>query len=570
METSSPDVNSSGCRDLVAGFVDAGVTRAFISPGSRNTPLTLAIASSGDITDMSVRDERSAGFMALGWAKATGLPAVVVCTSGSAATHYFPAVVEADHASVPMIVVTADRPIALRGTSAPQTMDQTHLYGIHVKAFIDLDIAHSGVRQTGEAVAMTALSGIPGPVHVNIPLDEPLTPPILTSPILRSAAVSTSGTETSPSNALDRPSTDVKTAADLIRPMIDGKRVLVVAGATYGSDYAANVGSYAQALGAPLFADPQCRPDTTVTIGAADVLASEGMLDSLVPDVILRLGGIPTSKSVWTWLEASGIRQILVNRSRLTDPLGSAETVFDISAAKFVSQPPDYRGDQSFLDLWRAADVAGRDAIATAINSENLSEPLIARTVVAAVESGSVVFVGSSMPIRDVDTFAAPRSNVRIIANRGVSGIDGSISTAIGCALAGTPTTALIGDVAALHDATALSEVVRLGAPLRLVVVNNDGGGIFSFLPQSRSGVVSKELYEQHWGTPHGLSLKRIAAAMEVPSETVDSVATLLDRLKSPTTASLIELSTERNHNVALHDEVRQAASTALTTFRSQ
>ena len=139
METSSPDVNSSGCRDLVAGFVDAGVTRAFISPGSRNTPLTLAIASSGDITDMSVRDERSAGFMALGWAKATGLPAVVVCTSGSAATHYFPAVVEADHASVPMIVVTADRPIALRGTSAPQTMDQTHLYGIHVKAFIDLD-----------------------------------------------------------------------------------------------------------------------------------------------------------------------------------------------------------------------------------------------------------------------------------------------------------------------------------------------------------------------------------------------------------------------------------------------
>jgi 2-succinyl-5-enolpyruvyl-6-hydroxy-3-cyclohexene-1-carboxylate synthase len=568
VETSSKDPNSIGCRDLVAGFLDAGVTRAFISPGSRNTPLTLAIAASDDITDISVRDERSAGFMALGWAKTTGRPAVVVCTSGSAATHYFPAVVEANHAAVPMIVVTADRPIALRGTSAPQTMDQANLYGSHVKAFIDLDIEHAGVRQTGEAVALTALSGIPGPVHVNIPFGEPLTPAHLMSAIPKPASEPADSGGRSTFDAHDHISPEVAANADSVRSMIEGKKVLVVAGAAFGPEYTSNLGRYAQELGAPLFADPQCRADTTVTIGSADILASEGMLDAIAPDVVLRLGGIPTSKSVWTWLEGCGIPQILVNRSRLTDPLGSAETVLDISAAEFVSQVPDYRADRNFLDLWRAVDAAAQEAMTSVINGKELSEPLIARTVIASVESGSVVFVGSSMPIRDVDAFAAPRSGIRIIANRGVSGIDGSISTAIGCALSGTPTTALIGDVAALHDATALSEAMKLGVPLRVVVVNNDGGGIFSFLPQGRSGVVSKQLYEQHWGTPHGLSLTRIAAAMEVPSEVVDSVATLTVRLKAPTTACLIEVSTERDRNVALHDEIRRAASSVLTSFR--
>jgi len=501
--------------------------------------------------------------MALGWAKTTGQPAVVVCTSGSAATHYFPAVVEADQAAVPMIVVSADRPIALRGTSAPQTMDQTNLYGTHVKAFIDLDIEHDGIRQTGEAVARTALSGIPGPVHVNIPFSEPLTPTVLAP-----ATKTTRSGEPSPLDGDDHSSAAVRAAADSIRSMIEGKKVLVVTGAAYGSAYIDGLGSYTQALGAPLFADPQCRPDTRVTIGSADILASEGMLECLAPDVVLRLGGIPTSKPVRTWLEERRVAQILVNRSRLTDPLGSAETVLDISVAEFVSHAPEFMADKRFVELWLAVDVAARDAIAGVISGPELSEPLIARTVVASVESGSVVFVGSSMPIRDVDSFAAPRGDVRVIANRGVSGIDGSISTAIGCALSGTPTTALIGDVAALHDVAALSEAMKLGAPLRVVVINNDGGGIFSFLPQQRTGVVPSELYEQHWGTPHGLSLCRIAGSMGMPSESVDNIEDLTDRLTSSTTAFLIEVSTERNSNVAAHDEVRRAASSALASFR--
>ena len=176
--------NATGSRDLVAGLADAGVSMAFISPGSRNTPLTLALAAEPRIKDISIRDERSAGFMALGWAKASGTPAVVVCTSGSAATHYYPAIVEADQSATPMIVLTADRPIALRGTSAPQTMDQSDLYGRHVKAFTDIDILGEGLRSTGVATVATARDGIPGPVHLNVPFDEPLTPqdPVVSAP----------------------------------------------------------------------------------------------------------------------------------------------------------------------------------------------------------------------------------------------------------------------------------------------------------------------------------------------------------------------------------------------------
>lgn len=543
--------NSQGCRDLVAGFVDAGVTRVIVSPGSRNTPLTLAFSSAPDVIDVSIRDERSAAFAALGWAKATGRPAVALCTSGSAATHYLPAVVEADQAAIPLILLTADRPTSLRGTSAPQTMDQTNLYGTHVKAFIDLDIEHQGVRETGAAVVASTLSGIPGPVHVNVPLSEPLTPTELTpasSPLPVSAR------------------TQGRAASTSVRGKLEGKKVLIVAGGTQSDGYARTLGAYAGAMGAPLIADPQCRPDAPATIANADLLASVGTLDRLIPDVVLRLGGIPTSKSVWTWLEGGSTDQILVNRSRLADPLSSANTVIDVSPQDFVADPPEFAAAHGFLEAWRSADTTVGAAVTDVVGDAVMSEPFVAMAVVAGVESGSIVFVGSSMPIRDVDTFAAPRGDVRVIANRGVNGIDGSISTAIGCALSGVPTTALIGDISALHDVAALSEAMKLGVPLRVVVINNDGGGIFSFLPQKRSSVVPDDVYERHWGTPHGLSLTAIASSMNVPAQTVDQVTDLNDLLSEPTTTSVIEVLTDRTANAALHRDVRRAAAASLVS----
>ncbi len=541
-----PDATALALRDFVAELVSAGITTAFVSPGSRNTPVTLALATHPDIADVSIRDERSAGFMALGFAKATGTPALVVCTSGSAATHYFPSVVEADQSATPMIVVTADRPIRLRGTFSPQTMDQSDLYGSHVKASLDLDVGVIGLPGTASAVVSTAVDGIPGPVHINIPLDEPLTP----DAIPPAARIESSG----------------RTASESSAPRLglrDGQRVLIISGGFLGSGFPPQLGAFAEQLGAPLLADPQARPASGSTIVHADLLASAGALDLEPPDVVLRFGSLSPSKAVSQWLESCEVPQILINRSRLSDPFGAA-THIEAHPRDVIAAGVTVKADPGFLEAWQELDSLAARAIEPILEGTFPSEPLIAALTVRHVPTDSVVYVGSSMPIRDIDTFGGVRSDVTVIGNRGVNGIDGTISSAIGCAVSGVPTTVLVGDVAALHDATALAEAARLGAPLRIVVINNDGGGIFSFLPQHRSGTVSHDLYERHWGTPHGLSLTTIADAMGLAATTVGSAADFSTTLSTPIRPSLIEIGTDRTANLELHDRVREAVRSAL------
>jgi 2-succinyl-5-enolpyruvyl-6-hydroxy-3-cyclohexene-1-carboxylate synthase len=294
------------------------------------------------------------------------------------------------------------------------------------------------------------------------------------------------------------------------------------------------------------------------------MLARTGHLDLLQPDVVLRFGGLPTSKPVWSWLETSGVPQILVGRSRLSDPLDSATILLDASPTDFVTQEPGFTADPGFLNEWQTADRFVSNAVESALSSAVPTEPAVARAVTETVPGQSVLFVGSSMPIRDVDTYGTPRSDVRVIANRGVNGIDGSISTALGMAISGVPTTALIGDVAAMHDATALSELARLGAPLRIIVINNDGGGIFSFLPQRRSGVIDDDVYEKHWGTPHGLSLAAIAGSMGLAATQVETMGELRDAARTPVTPELIEVTTDRNENVDVHRSISASVREAL------
>jgi len=547
--TDSPkDANAFGCRDFVAGLAKAGVTVAFISPGSRNTPLTLALSASPAIRDVSVRDERSAAFAALGHAKATGVPAVVVCTSGSAGTHYFPAVVEANQAAVPLVVLTADRPVRLRGTFSPQTMDQTDLYGRHVKAFIDVDIAHDGIKETAHALVRTARGGIPGPIHANFPFEEPLTPSFIPDPDRSFFAP-------------QAPTLGSRLQFDAL-PDFTGRRVLIVAGGGHGPGFADALGSYAREIGAPLLADAQCRPESDVTVTYAHLLASADALNANPPDVVLRVGGLPTSKAVSTWLATSGSEQILVHRSRLTDPLGAP--LIDISPGEFVARAPRQHTDKDYLAQWQHLDEVARSAIAAGLNSSELSEPGIARTALAAAPADSVLFAGSSMPIRDVDTFAEPRSNVTVIANRGVNGIDGSISTALGIADAGIHTTVLIGDVSALHDVSALAEVASAGVPMTIVVINNDGGGIFSFLPQKQDASVSVEVYERHWGTPHGLSLATIADGFGLRARPVDTLDELAEAVSEGERPLLVEARTERGTNVDVHRHLATIVAEAI------
>ncbi|MDK1019182.1 MAG: 2-succinyl-5-enolpyruvyl-6-hydroxy-3-cyclohexene-1-carboxylic-acid synthase [Actinomycetota bacterium] len=541
--------------DLVAGLADAGVDTVFISPGSRNTPLTIAFASEPRIRDISFRDERSAGFAALGYGKAAGRPAVAVCTSGSAATHYFPAIVEADQAGSPLIVLTADRPSRLRGTGAPQTMNQIDLYGSHVKAFIDLDVGGDTGRSDGAALVREATTLPAGPVHANASFDEPLLPQMPVTP--------------GEPRSWDAPGPEAALRGGALERLV-GRRILIVAGGRQQPGFSEAVNAVADALSAPVIADPQCwvTGANTVHHGAL-LLACDAVTDALQPDVVLRLGPIPTSKALWMWLEHSGIEQILVDRSRLADPLASAATRLDADPTAFLrANLPAAVSNRSFLDAWRAVDEAAGVPIRQALAELTFpNEPEIARTLVTSVPSGSVLYVASSMPIRDVDAFAEPRRDVTVLANRGVNGIDGTISSALGAALAGTPVTLLLGDVAALHDATALSEAASVGAPMRIVVINNDGGGIFSFLPQTESEVIDAATFERHWGTPHGLSLVAIAAAMGLEARQVDAYDDYASAVSAPISEpSLIELRTNRHTNVEHHHAIRSAVSAALAT----
>jgi 2-succinyl-5-enolpyruvyl-6-hydroxy-3-cyclohexene-1-carboxylate synthase len=549
LPVTTADDNAPYCADLVAGLADAGVDIVFISPGSRNTPLTLAFAAEPRIRDLSIRDERSAGFTAVGYGKATGRPAVVVCTSGSAATHYFPAIVESNQSAVPLIVLTADRPTALRGTFAPQTMDQIDLYGSHVKVFTDLPVGAETGRGDGHDLVEASLTLPCGPVHANAPFDEPLVP--------------ISPTRLPSPDPSIPPHSPVPPQPEMLKRLA-GRNVLIVAGGRQRSGFGEVLNEVAKKLAAPILADPQCWVTGANTIAHGDLLAtSRAPFESHRPDVVLRLGPLPTSKPLWNWLERSGVEQILVHSSRLRDPLGTATTVVDCDPTLFLrSSTVEHKSDETFLNGWRDMDVAVGSATDHAMEQLPFpNEPEIARTLVAAVPRGSIIYVGSSMPVRELDTFAVPRSDIRVLANRGVNGIDGTISSALGCALSGHQVTLLLGDITALHDATALSEVARLGAPLRLIVINNDGGGIFSFLPQARSDHVDAATFEKHWGTPHGLSLATIADAFSMTSVVVDDHEEFT-RLASQSIESpqLIELTTDRDSNVQYHQSIRTAA----------
>ncbi|MEN8041190.1 MAG: 2-succinyl-5-enolpyruvyl-6-hydroxy-3-cyclohexene-1-carboxylic-acid synthase [Actinomycetota bacterium] len=550
---STADEQARYCADFVSGLADARVTVVFISPGSRSTPLTLAFAAEPRIDDVLMRDERSAGFAALGHGKATGRPAAVVCTSGSAATHYFPSIVEADHAGVPLIVLTADRPARLRGTSAPQTMDQIELYGSHVKTFVDLETHGETGRRDAHGIAAASLALPAGPVHANVPFDEPLVADTPTSPSPRSGWVAPEPPHASRSHELDS---------------LVGRNVFIVAGGRQRAGFPDAVNEVAQKLRAPVISDPQCWVVGPNTVRYADLLAgTAGLLDANAPDVVLRLGPIPTSKPLWTWLEASGVEQILVEQSRFSDPLDSATVTIDQDPTAYLAANiPTSTGDRSFRDAWLALDTAAGAAAVRSLNDLTFpNEPEIARTVASHAAADSVLYVGSSMPIRDVDAFAEPRADITVLSNRGLNGIDGAISSALGVALAGRPVTLLVGDVSALHDATALSELVRLDAPLRVVVVNNDGGGIFSFLPQGSSDVVGDTVFERHWGTPHGLDLSAIGAAFGLDAKVIDNLDDLTTHVSEAITGpSLIEVRTERMTNLDHHRSIRAAVGSAL------
>lgn len=569
------DLSVTWCATLVDEWVRAGVSDAVVCPGSRSTPMALALAADSRIRLHVHHDERSAAFVALGLGRASGRPAVVLTTSGTGAVELHPAIVEADLGRVPMLAVTADRPPELRDVGAPQTIDQIHLFGRAVRWFTDPgppDVAAADSwRSIGARAVLEAMGPPPGPVHLNLAFREPLIGTALALPDGRTSgapwhvAVATRAT-LEPADLID--------LVDRLR----GRTGVILAGA--GVTDPEGVLALAELIGWPVLADPRsgCRvPHPCVIAHGEAVLGIDGIHRQ--PEVLLRLGEPPVARSINEWANAVPGGQVLVERDGAwLDPARTADLVVAAEPGEVCRQVAaqlDAAGgsgtvgtiDPVWLARWRAAD----DAVAAAVSADlaglgRVTEPGAARAVSASVPDGGALVVSSSMPIRDLEFFAEPRTGLVVHANRGANGIDGVVSTAVGVALNGRPTALLIGDVALLHDSNGLLGLARRDVDLCVVVVNNDGGGIFSFLPQAAA--LEEERFELLFGTPHGVDLTALAIAHGIPVlEAMDDEA-----LGAAVTAAmaaggvhLVVVRTGRSDNVALHRRLRTVAADAAT-----
>jgi len=552
------NVASTFCHTLVDEWLRLGVTDAVISPGSRSTPMALALADADGMRCHVHLDERSAAFMALGLGLATGRPAVVLTTSGTAAVELHPAVVEAHHAGTAMLVVTADRPPEAQGVWAPQTIDQRELYGTAVRWFCEPGPPEGEHRQGWRHLARDAfartLGRTPGPVHLNLGFREPLTggpgelPPAL------------------PPISSDQPEfglLDEQVAR--LTELVSGRRGVITAGVR--SDL--EVLDLAAALGWPVLADAAsgCRVDHAVSVTTFDaILRDEEVADRLRPEVVLRFGGLLASRVTNEWLAASGATQIGV------DGIGIHPDPHHVLADRLYVHPAAFaRGllgavtaaPADWPRCWADAERAARAAIDELL-AEPLDEPTIADAVLGGLPDEATLMVSSSMPVRDLEWYARPRAGVRVLANRGANGIDGVTSTAVGAALDGDPTAVLLGDLAFLHDSGALHNLAGRGIDLLIVVVDNRGGGIFSFLPQA--GELAPDRYEQLFGTPHAVDLVGLASAHGLAEQTVSSVgdltAAIADWSKSGGTRVVVA-SSERTRNVDVHETLNAAAAVA-------
>jgi 2-succinyl-5-enolpyruvyl-6-hydroxy-3-cyclohexene-1-carboxylate synthase len=544
---------------VVDDLVRFGMEHATVSPGSRSTPLALALARHPHVLVHVHLDERAAGFFALGIAKATGRPVAVACTSGTAAAELLPAVVEASMARATLVLLTADRPPELRGVGANQTIDQVGLFGGYVLASFDAPVPGDAAdEQTWHDLVLgltRASMGLPpGPVHLNLPFREPLVgaPDVLpASPPSGTEFTLSAGAEPEELETLERELTSTT----------DG---LILAGSMRESP--PTLPELAARAGWPLLAEPTSNLRVSGALSAGQFLLADARFSNEhVPEVVLQFGAAPTSRAALELVRRAG-RLVIVDQDHLVaDPHRKAAWTLRAEPAGFVSELllESQPGESAWLRAWREADGAARTAVDGLL--EEWGEPFegrIARDVAASVPAGGVLVVGSSMPVRDLDAYMAPRREIGILANRGASGIDGFVSTALGISAAGAATTALCGDLTLLHDIGSLIWSASRDLDCVLVVPNNDGGAIFSFLPQ-------RELpeFEELFATPHGLELDAICQAARAGHALVERAADLIpavERARAAGGVHVVEVPIDRARNVELHAAVQDAVAETL------
>ena len=576
LPSTDPMATQAWCRALFSQLVECGVTHVAASPGSRSTPMTVAADRTPGLEVSMHLDERAGGFFALGLARATGRPVALLCTSGTAAANYLPAMVEAFHSGVPLVALTADRPPELQGVGAPQAIDQDRIYGSHVRWAITTAVA--GTESSGEAASVAhqavvrATRPSPGPVHLNVPLREPLEPPADDPP---------------PTGLLPLPPDRVPVEAGCLNELVTGpdrpERGLIVAGPMDPTSAGVTaLAELARRTGWPILADPVSglRRGPHVThapvLATGDHLLRSGWADDLRPDVVVQLGAMPTSKGYRLWLDRVGVGRLVA-----VDHLGrfpdTALLVTDRVAAEpgrvathLVDRLADLAtGDDGTSDwtrTWIAAEVAATSAVADVVAAAPFDEPGVVAALDAALPDTTTLVVGNSMPLRDLDAFLpVDHRNWSVLGNRGANGIDGQVSTAIGMAAGSdAPTVLLTGDLTLLHDLGGLTAARRLGVDLTVVVVDNDGGGIFSFLPISEESHID---HQRLFHTPHGLDLSHVAvladATLHKPTDR-PSLEAVLGGTVETSGLHLIHVRTDASTNVRLHREAAQAVDHAL------
>ena len=567
-----------GLRAFADELARCGLREACTSPGSRSTPLVLSLVREPRIRSTSHIDERCGGFFALGLAKATGLPVALACTSGTAAANYAPAVHEAHEARVPLLVLTADRPPELRELGAGQTIDQLKLYGSAAKWFAAVDDQPATperlrwLRQLACRAYWTALDGRPGPVHLNFSLREPL---VLDAPL--PAEEPGGGGREGGRPWVTRPrvaTVPQRTLVDELAAELEARpRALLVAGrAERDPRLGAALAAFAERAAIPLLAEPLSGARRgEAAVAHYDALLRDGAwAGAHAPDLVLRVGDLPTSKPLRQWLHGlDGARQVSFDpEGAWQDPAGAVDTILGgdpgATLAALAAALPAQR-DRGWLEAWREADRAAARAIEAALGAGGLSEPRVAAELGARLPADAMLLVASSMPVRDVETFFPVRPDPpRVLSNRGANGIDGTVSTAFGIAAAGAgPAVLLIGDVALAHDVGGLLAAGRLGLRLTIVLLDNDGGGIFDFLPVSREGAD----FETHVATPHGLDFAHAAALYGCGYERADDVEgfrAALHRALGADASTIVAVRTDRAANVALHRAVWDAVSDSV------
>jgi 2-succinyl-5-enolpyruvyl-6-hydroxy-3-cyclohexene-1-carboxylate synthase len=557
-----------------------GLRHAVVSPGSRSTPLAVALWRQPEIEVSVIVDERSAAFFALGAAQATRAPVALLCTSGTAAANYHPAICEADESAVPLVVLTADRPPELRGIGAGQTIDQIKLYGESVRWFCEVgthaadDDGLLHYRSVAcRALATTRGETRPGPVHLNLPWREPLAPLPVDGAVTATDPLALEGRESRPLTAVT--SIDREPSAFLLDEVAghigDAISGVIVAGRQLDSELREPLAHLARASGFPILAEPtsqlRCGPhDRSYLVSTYDLLLrDEHFARSVAPDLVLRFGEMPTSKPLRAWLSASGADQIVI------DSYGGWNEPTNRAAAILRADPTELaagwatrleKEERPAPQRWLDAEQAAREALQSALAGEEISEPGLHAALGHAHRDGDLVYTASSMPIRDQEAFLpSTDTDAAFLSNRGANGIDGLISSGIGAAHAsGRATTIVTGDLGLLHDIGGLATLRGVSAPVRIVVIDNDGGGIFGFLPQADA--LGTDEFEALLGTPRGVDVAKAAALFDLPHHRLESLSELPDALAVGT--GLIEVKTDRRTNVDAHRQLTSSVHVAL------